>query len=159
MNGLPYGDFDEPHAEIFETGTYSRRRARREFGLGCCHIHVRVRYARWLTLQESWEGGNTRSSWSERQIEDREDVTYDPGLEAYVDAAGEVLVIPLPPEVAPDDFEPDEYDPAWGFCEASHPMAVRVWSCECGASRRERFQKLMRRVRWRIRRRRRRWGL
>lgn len=160
MSGCTWGDFDEPHAEIFDARTHTRRQARRAFhGHDYERVRVRVRYARWLTQQESWERGSSRQNWGESQVEEREDVHYSYERGGYVTDSDSLLVIPPePPELAPEGWEGDEYDPSWDFCERDHPQAVRVYFCEgVGSIESKALGLLPRRIRnaismWKLRR-------
>jgi len=72
------------------------------------HLRLQVR------RQEQWEDWGA-DAWTGEQIEAHPKAKLDEFE---------------PPKRPPADWEADEDDPAWKFCEREHPAAVKVYVCE-----------------------------
>lgn len=130
MTELPWAryDMEEQTGEVFDRRTHSRRSALRHFRANLSApelpITVEKRYARYMTEQEIWEARDRTDEWK-AQLEDELDETGRPQSRL-----AELLRARPVPKTPPADWEPDEYDPGWMFCDAGDPDASPVWFCE-----------------------------
>lgn len=124
MSELPWARYamDEQTGEVFDARTFGRWAARRRFkanmpsGYGG-RLRVERRFARYMTKQEIWAACDREDEWRAR-MEDELDAALTEDVKVY------------PPELAPEYWEPDEYDPAWEFCDGDAPGAAPVWFVE-----------------------------
>jgi hypothetical protein len=79
-----------------------------------CDVRVWKRYIRPFTRDEIWAGPG-RDRWVDR----RQATTRCTFSQAIAGC----------PESPPEGWQPDEYDPSWGFVHRSHPEAIPVWVC------------------------------
>lgn len=92
-----------------------------EAGLAFTEVRCRVRYLRFMTRQDVWNGPG-RDRWCDDRINQH---LIDHGTRLPLTAAWKDV-----PGTPPDDWRPGEYDPCWEFCEKTHPEAIRAWICE-----------------------------
>lgn len=89
-----------------------------EAGILFTQVQCRVRYLRFMTRQDVWNGPG-KDRWVDLHCDEPE--YRGKPLEACFAVA---------PEEPPADWRPDEYDPCWEFCDKAHPEAIRAWICE-----------------------------
>lgn len=97
-----------------------------EMGVRFQDVSCRVNYMRIYSRQESYEHHalyDDEDTWIDK---------HDPPLHLnsdlkWVTPDGVLVEEPSSLGVAPDDWEPSDYDPVWEFCHKGHPDAIKVW--------------------------------
>lgn len=91
-----------------------------EAGLAFTDVRCTVGHLRFLTREDVWE-----SHGRDRFYDD----TYNQFIADH-QRRPEADEIPEAPEEPPGSWRPEDHYPAWEWCKADHPEAIRVWHCE-----------------------------
>lgn len=137
FSGCYVGWDGEEEARLYDCRRWpSKAAARRnyasEIGEPLRECHVRVIYARWLTLQEQWDDyGRERwgDLWVDEEI-DKRGARYVDGDLRYPDGTPVAEEAPDEPDEPPEGWEPYEDDPVWTTCKRTDEDAVRCWRVE-----------------------------
>lgn len=99
-----------------------------EIGVEFQDVRCRVAYMRPLTRQESYDHGANDRVIDNWLAEHAPLAKYRDGVLRNPD--GQPVEVPEDLDRVPDDWRPDEDDPAWEWCGKDDPGAMRCWRLE-----------------------------